>query len=158
MIESSWQDWLLWLMRSLHILAATAWVGGSMMYQWIVIPALRASGPAPTMTSQIALAFKRLVNYCSGILLLSGIYLLVDRLSQTTLGLLYIVVLILKILAAIIVFGLAFYMAQSATRRIAKRVTRFSRLAPSLMLTLGICLFILGALLNYLFEASLLHR
>ena len=142
-------------MRMLHVLAATTWVGSAIMYQFIVIPALRIAGPAPAISTQIALLFKRLVNYCIGILLVTGVYLMFDRLTQTTLGLPYLIVLCIKIIAALAMFVLALYMAQSNIRRLAKRSTRLSKAAPQLMLALGIVIFILGALLNHLFELTI---
>jgi len=146
------------LMRAAHILAAATWVGGSMMYLVVVVPALRLGGPAPAVASQVAALFKRMVNICVGVLLLTGAYLTVDRLTQTTLGLPYMIVLGLKIIAALIMFILAIYLAQSNIRRLAKRTTRLSKAAPQLMLALGILVFLLGALLNSLFEATLASR
>jgi uncharacterized membrane protein len=143
------------LVRAAHILAGAAWVGGSLFYLIVVVPALRAFGPAPALAAKIAELFKRMVNICVGVLLLTGGYLVFDRLTQTTLGLSYLVVLSIKIVAAIVMFVLASYMAQSNIRRLAKRSTRFSRAAPQLMLALGILVFILGALLNSLFEMSI---
>ena len=143
------------LVRTLHILAGTAWVGGSLFYLLVVQPALRSFGPAPALAANIAELFKRIVNVCIGVLLLTGGYLVFDRLTQTTLGLPYLIVLGIKIVAALGMFVLALYMAQSNIRRLAKRSTRLSRVAPQLMLALGIVIFILGALLNSLFEMSL---
>ncbi len=148
-------SWLFWLVRSLHILAATAWVGGSLMYLVVVLPALRLAGPAPAFSAKVAALFKQLSNYCIGLLLLSGVYLTFDRLTHTLLGLPYLVVLILKIVLALSMFLLALYQGQSAVRRMAKRSTRFSRVVPQLLLALGILVFILGALLNLLFEGSI---
>ncbi|GHO89588.1 hypothetical protein [Dictyobacter formicarum] len=144
-----------WLVRLVHILAASAWVGGSFMYLVVVIPALRSGGPAPAIASKIAELFKRMVNICVGLLLLSGVYLTFDRLTQTNLGLPYIIVLALKILGALGLFVLAMYLGQSNIRRLAKRTTRLSKAAPQLMLALGILVFILGALLNTIFEMTI---
>jgi uncharacterized membrane protein len=144
-----------WLVRSIHILAAAVWVGGSFMYLMVMLPALHNGGPVPKVSSQVAILFRRMVNYCVGILLLSGTYLTFDRLTQTTLGLPYLVALGLKIVVAISMFVLALYLGQSNIRRIANHSTPFSRAAPQLMLALGILVFILGALLNHLFEMTL---
>jgi len=78
-----------------------------------------------------------------------------DRLTQTTLGWPYLVVLSLKIALALGMFVLAIYLGQSNIRRLAKHSTRLSKSAPQLMLALGIIVFILGALLNTLFEATI---
>jgi uncharacterized membrane protein len=143
------------IVRAAHILAAAAWVGGSLFYQFAVLPTLRSVGPLPDVVSHLAALFKRMVNICMGVLLLSGGYLIFDRLAQTTLGLSYLVVLVCKVAAALIMFMLAIYLGQSNIRRLAKRSTRISRVAPQLMLALGILVFVLGALLNALFEVTI---
>jgi len=142
------------VMRTAHTLAGAAWVGGSLFYLMVVIPALKIGGPAPVIAAKIAELFRGMVNICVGALLLSGGYLVFDRLTQTMLGVPYLVVLGLKIAAALVMFVLAFYMAQSNVRRLAKRSTRLSKLAPQLMLALGLFVFLLGAVLNSLFEAA----
>ena len=143
------------IMRAAHILAAAAWVGGSIFYLAVALPALRNGGSAPGVAGQIAALFKRVVNICLGVLLLSGAYLTFDRLTTTSLGWPYLVVLVLKITAALTLFVLAIYLGQSNIRRLAKRTTRLSKAAPQLMLALGILVFLLGALLNTLFEATI---
>jgi putative copper export protein len=143
------------IMRVAHLLAAAAWVGGSIFYQLVLAPALRMAGPAPALAARIAALFRRMVSVCIGVLLLSGAFLTFDRLTQTTLGWPYLVVLGIKVAAALLMFALAAYMAQSNIRRLAKRSTRFSQAAPQLLLALGIFVFLLGALLNGLFEAAL---
>lgn len=143
------------LVRVAHTLAGTVWVGGSVFYLLVVIPALRSTGPHPALAAKIAELFKRIVNICVGVLLLTGGYLVFDRLTQTTLGWPYLIALGMKIVAAIVMFLLAIYMAQSNIRRLAKRSTRLSKAAPQLMLALGVLVFILGALLNSLFEMSI---
>jgi putative copper export protein len=143
------------IVRFAHILAAATWVGGSILYLVVVLPALRKGDPAPAVAAQVAALFRRLVNICIGVLLLSGAFMVFDRLTQTTLGLPYLVVLSLKIVSALVMFIVAIYLGQSNIRRLAKRSTRFSKAAPQLMLALGIFVFLLGALLNVLFEAAI---
>lgn len=143
------------IVRTVHILAAAAWVGGNILYLVAVIPALRSGGPVPGVGAQIAAHFRRLVNICVGVLLLTGAYLAFDRLTSTSLGWPYLVVLGLKIIVALAMFVLAIYIGQSNIRRLAKRTTRLSKAAPQLVLALGILVFLLSALLTGLFEASI---
>jgi uncharacterized membrane protein len=143
------------IVRAAHIIAGAAWVGGSIMYMLVVMPALQSSGPAPALAAQIAARFRRIVNICIGVLLLTGAYLTFDRLTQTMLGWPYLVTLAIKIAVAIVMFVLAMYLGQSNLRRLAKRSTRLSKAAPQLMVALGLIVFVLGALLNGLFEAML---
>lgn len=144
------------IIRAAHIIAAATWVGGSMMYLLVVMPALKLGNAAPAVAARIADLFRRMVNICIGVLLLSGAFLTFDRLTETSLGLSYIVILTLKILGALGLFVLAIYLGQSNIRRLAKRSTRLSKAAPKLMLVLGIIVFLLGALLNVLFDATLM--
>ena len=62
------------IMRAAHILAAAAWVGGSIFYLAVALPALRNGGSPPGVAGQIAALFKRVVNICMGVVLLSGAY------------------------------------------------------------------------------------
>ncbi|HET8912350.1 MAG TPA: hypothetical protein VFN23_12840 [Ktedonobacteraceae bacterium] len=144
------------IIRAAHIIAAATWVGGSMMYLLVVMPALKLGNAAPAVAARIADLFRRMVNICVGVLLLSGAFLTFDRLTETSLGLSYIVILTLKILGALGLFVLAIYLGQSNIRRLAKHSTRLSKAAPKLMLVLGIIVFLLGALLNVLFDVMLM--
>lgn len=146
------------LVRAAHIIAAAAWVGGNIMYSLVVIPGLRNGGAAPAVAGQIAALFKRMVNVCIWVLLLTGAFLTFDRLTSTTLGWPYLVVLGLKIIAATGMFILALYLGESNIRRLAKRSTRLAKAAPQLLLALGIVVFLLGALLNGLFESAIAHH
>ena len=143
------------IVRTAYLLAAAAWVGGSIVYIVVILPALRIGGPAPEVSSQIATLYRRMVNICMGVLLLSGAYLMFDRLTTTSLGWPYLMILGIKIIVALGMFVLAIYLGQSNIRQLAKRTTRFSRVAPQLMLALGILVFLLGALLNGMFEATI---
>ena len=60
------------IVRAAHTIAAAAWVGGSIFYLVVVLPALRIGGPAPAVAAQVAVLFKRMVNICIGVLLLTG--------------------------------------------------------------------------------------
>src|SRR5258707_15654625 len=103
--------------RFAHFLAAAPWVGGSILSLFFVMPALRKGDPAPAVAAQVAALFRRLVNICIGVLLLSGAFMVFDRLTQTTLGLPYMVVLSLKIVSALAMFIVEIYLGQSNIRR-----------------------------------------
>src|SRR5258708_19689181 len=98
------------IVRTAHLLAAAAWVGGSILYLVAVLPALRSGGAAPGVSAQIAALFRRMVNICVGVLLLSGAYLTFDRLTSTPLGWPYLSVLGFKILSPLCIFFLSTYL------------------------------------------------
>lgn len=143
-------------MRTVHVLAGGVWVGGSVVYLLVILPALRVGGAGAATGAMIGGLFRRLVNICIGLLLLSGVYLVFDRLTATSVGAAYIVTLVVKVLAALAMFGLAAYQAQEA-RRLAKRRGRMWKLAPQLILWLGVLTFLLGATLTGLYEGIFIH-
>ncbi len=145
------------VMRTVHTIAAAAWVGGSIFYLVALLPSLRAGGLAPAVAAQISSGFRKLVNVCMGVLLLTGVYLTFDRLATTALGLAYVVVLGVKIAVAVTMFALAIYQAQEGISRLRARKPRPRRWAavPQLILALGLLAFLLGAVLTTLFEGAL---
>ncbi|HUY79436.1 MAG TPA: hypothetical protein VMV29_21970 [Ktedonobacterales bacterium] len=165
------------VMRTIHVLAGGVWIGGSVVYLLAIGPALRlaahnarqrqaqalAEGEQTNLaagrelrdvSATIASLFRRLVNISMGALLISGVYLIFDRLTTTTVGVAYIVTLVAKVALALAMFGLAIFQAQEARRPAAKR-SRLWSLAPRLILYLGIVVFLLGAVLTGLFESAL---
>ncbi len=142
------------LMRTAHVLAGGIWVGGSVVYLLVILPALRLGKAEPSVGAGIAALFRKLVNICIGVLVISGVYLVFDRLSLTSVGLAYVVVLVVKTLAALAMILLAVYQAQEA-RRVARLRGRLWALAPRLILGLGVLTILLGATLTGLYEASL---
>lgn len=142
------------LMRTAHTLAGGVWVGGSLVYLLVITPALRLGKAAPEVSAAIAMQFRRLVNISIVTLLLSGVYLMFDRLTTTTVGVAYVVTLAVKIALALTMFGLAIFQAQEA-RRPARLRGRMWRLAPRLILALGVIVFLLGATLNGLFDVAI---
>jgi putative copper export protein len=142
------------LMRSVHIVAASVWIGGSVVYMLVIVPALRASKADAELSSQIAALFRRLVQICMGALLLSGVYLIVDRLSGASVEAAYIVVLAIKIVVSLTMMALALVQAQEARRRLAHR-GRLYYVLPGWILALGIVALVLGVTLTGLYEAGI---
>lgn len=142
------------LMRTIHVLAGGVWVGGSVMYLVVIGPAFRLTKPAPAVSAAMGQLFRRVVNICMGALLLSGVYLIFDRLSLVTIGVTYVVVLIVKVVAALAMFLLALFQAQEA-RRPARQRGKWWRQTPRIILVLGVLTFVLGTALTVLFEVGL---
>lgn len=142
------------LMRTAHTLAGGVWVGGSLVYLLVITPTLRLSKAAPEVSAHAGDLFRRLVNVCMVTLLVSGVYLVFDRVSSTTVGVAYLVTLGVKIALALAMFTLAALLAQEA-RRPARLRGRLWRIAPRVTLALGVSVFLLGAALTYLFEVGL---
>lgn len=142
------------VMRTIHLLAGGVWVGGSVMYLLVIGPAFRLTHPAPEVGAQVARLFRQIVNACIGALLLTGVYLIFDRLSLIAIGPAYLIVLVVKVIAALGMFLLALFQAQEA-RRSARQRGRWWRLVPRYILALGVLTFLLGTILTILFERGL---
>jgi len=136
------------------VIAAAVWVGGSVIYLAVIGPALRATQSGPAVGAQMAAIFRRLVNVCISVLLLSGAYLTFDRLSSGLAGPVYVALLVAKIVAALAMILLAVFQAQEA-RRLAKHRGRLWTLAPRWILALGLVTFVLGAALVVVFDAGI---
>src|SRR5262245_13576394 len=89
------------VMRTAHLVAAAAWLGGGIFYLVVLLPSLRLGGPAPDVAARAAALFRRLVNVCMGALLVTGVYLIFDRLTSVDVGAAYLVALGLKIVVAL---------------------------------------------------------
>jgi uncharacterized membrane protein len=144
------------VMRSLHILAGAAWVGGSVVYMAVIVPALRASKATPAVAAELGALFRRLVGVCMVTLLVTGVFLIVDRLSAESVGSAYVVILAVKIVVSLTMMVLAILQAQEARRLVSHR-GRFWNEAPRWILVFGIVAFVLGATLTGLFEANIVH-
>ena len=142
------------VMRSLHILAAGIWVGGSVVYLLVITPALRLAKADPRLSGQMGDLFRRLVNLCMGTLLFTGVYLIFDRLSSSSIGAVYISVLVLKIAVSLSMMVLALVQAQEARRNAARR-GKLYRALPRWILGLGILALALGVALTGIFEAGI---
>jgi uncharacterized membrane protein len=141
-------------MRTLHLLAAAVWVGGSVMYLLVVTPALKATKSGPTVGPALSALFRGLVNVCIGVLLLTGAYITLDRLSSGLVGQLYVGLLSVKVILAFAMMALAVWQAQEARRSIRHR-GRLWALAPRWILALGVGTFLLGAALTVVYDLTL---
>jgi uncharacterized membrane protein len=140
------------VMRTAHVLAGAAWVGGSLIYLLVLGPVLRMGGVPVELSARIAERFRSLVNVSIGTLVVTGVFLVADRLAVQNAGYVYWLVLGVKIAVSLSLFGMAAFQAQEA-RRAPKLRSAFYRAAPRWILALGIAAFALGTTLTLLFEA-----
>ncbi len=156
--------WFMVVMRWLHVLAAAAWVGGSIFFFAVLRPALRASSGGPLLNRLAGQEFRQLVDVAIWVLLVSGVIVSVDRLASEHSTATYGVVLALKIAFSLWMFGLVWFRRRGSSTMPPEEATRnsglvrriSSALAPTnLILALGILVLLLAELLGHLFEQSL---
>ena len=151
------------------MLSATAWIGGSIFYLVALAPNVRGANVGELMGA-INRSFGALVQVCIWLLLASGVIMVFDRLSEPqAAGVLYPVVLAIKVVLSLAMFLIAGWLGERAFRRRRPRTTPaeatpkmawWGRLkdrafASRVVLAIGVVVFILGAILTALFEAGL---
>ena len=163
-------DLFLLIVRWVHLVSATAWVGGSIFYLLVLRPALRKS-PESGREINIAVAdeFRALVDTTIFVLLASGVILTFNRLTPGVIGVQYVAVLGLKIALSIWMFILA----RDRRRRTALLEMYRERPTPptsplrkalrtisgyNTIVILGLVVFLLSDALGVLFEIALDSR
>lgn len=163
-----------------HSLAAAAWVGGSLFYLVVLRPALGSPPGQESLSLQslVLQRFREVVVICMVVLVVTGVLLTFDRLSVGLPSERYVLLLGVKIVAAVAMFLLAQELAQRRLGRWASRVRADSAvtvplgpealganppregpshaLSPSLLvLALGVLILLLTALLRIVYEYEL---
>lgn len=159
--------------RWLHAVAAALWVGGSLFYLFALRPALRkgeaAAGP---FNELVALEFRGLVDTSILVLVLTGAVLTFARLTAPSVGVSYVMVLLIKVLLALWMFLLA-----RSRRRTGRLLLSPGNPTPApnpkplwllrvvhalsganLIAILGVIVFLLADLLKVLYERGLATR
>ena len=156
-------DILLLIIRWLHAMAAVAWVGGSIFYLLILRPNLRTPVDESQESARaIAVEFRGLVTTSIGILIVTGAILAFSRLTAEVVGISYIVVLSIKVALAFYMFYLVRFLRRKSYshEQTSTTVWGLRRLSQALtgttvILVLGIMVFLLSDLLKVLFEKGL---
>ena len=157
------------VVRWIHLVAAAAWVGGSLFYLVVLRPAARRSPETERAVNTAAASeFRALVDTCILVLLATGIILAFNRLTPGDVGVAYVVTLSLKIALTVwmvaLVRGrrrrqlfLASYIEaanhrSSGWRRLGRAVSGYNA-----VVIIGILVFLLSDLLKVLFEMALVR-
>ena len=156
-------DWILVAIRWVHALAAVAWVGGSIFYVLVLRPSQKRSpdGGDRRVRDATAQEFRGLVNTAISVLLLTGVILSVARLTEDSITLAYVAVLVVKIVLACYMFYIVRFLHQRsypedlATADGWWGKARAGLTSTSAVLIIGLVVFGLADVLSALFENSL---
>ena len=155
------------IVRWVHLIAAAAWVGGSLFYLLVLRPALRRSPEASRVVNPAtASEFRALVDTSIFLLLATGVVLTLDRLTSNVVEVPYAMVLSVKIAMSVWMFLMvrgrrrmaanlrpykeARHTSSTGLRRVASAVAGYNA-----VVILGIAVFLLSDLLKVLFEIAL---
>ncbi len=158
-------DLFLVVVRWVHLVAAAAWIGGSLFYLLALRPALR-SAPDSGRKVNVATAteFRAWVDTCIFVLLATGVILTFNRLSHEVVGVPYAATLAAKIALSVWMFVLArgrrrrhALLEAQADQPPATGLRRLARASSgyNAIVILGIIVFLLADALKMLFENAL---
>ncbi len=156
-------DWFLVLLRWLHLLAAVAWVGGSIFFWAVMRPALSSAPQEAQVVARLAgQEFRNLVDVCIAVLLVTGAVVSASRLTSGHATVAFGLVLGAKIALSAWMFYLVWFRERRrpAEARRAPSGGVAGRLlgamtANNLVLAFGIVVLLLADLLHALFEQAL---
>lgn len=150
------------IVRWAHLISAAAWVGGSIFWLLVLKPSSGEKTDDGEFQRSIQKEFRALVNTCIFVMLATGAIMTFDRLSSTTLGSNYVLVLGLKIATVSLMFY--FIRAQRKSHSIKGSIknstgtkTLPARLLSSynLIIVLGLLAFLLSDLLYHIYTNTL---
>ncbi len=142
------------LLRLAHAIAAALWLGGGAYYVLALRPALRSVDPEARAVGQAAQAeFGEWASVATIILIATGVVMTFDKLTNGRGTTVYVILLGVKIVAAVAAFWLTGTFVQSARKRRPKRSTLLNR--SWVVLTLGTLAFVIGVVLSVLYPTGI---
>ena len=153
-------DVVLLVIRWLHALAAVAWVGGGLFYLLVLRPSVRAEESGESLR-RIGEQFRSLVYTTMAILLVTGVILMLTRLTSAYVGTAYVVVLMVKIVLSLYMFYLVRFLRPrtypeeppAGAQRIQRLTTLFT--GATAVLVVGVIVFLLADILRALIESEI---
>ena len=159
-------DVFLLVVRWLHLISASLWIGGGLFYLLVLKPVIkRNTDLMKNVDSNIASEFKSLVDTAILVLLVTGIILTFNRLTPDIVGVEYVLVLSAKIVMSLFMFTTSlrrrkrtivgnynqgFPEAQNQLTNILRMISGYNALV-----ILGIIVFLISDLLKIMYESAL---
>ena len=154
--------------RWLHAISAVAWIGGGIFYLLILRPAIHNGLLGTPLTQHIGKEFRSIVDVAIWVLLVTGAILFLNRLTSQYATATYGVVLAIKIAIVAWMFFLVRFRQRNQTSQSSHQDTKYHRpifrtfhrasSATSLLVILGILVFLISDILRKLYESELLRN
>ena len=154
-------DWILVVIRWTHALAAVAWVGGGIFYVMVLRPSIRRSPASQETNHLVGVEFRALINTAIMVLLVTGVIASVARLTEDTVSIPYVAVLVVKIVLAMYMFYIVrflrhtTYPEEAAAGNSWWEKARGGLTGTTAVLIIGLIVFGLADVLSALFEHGL---
>jgi uncharacterized membrane protein len=142
------------LLRVAHALAAVVWLGGGVYYVLALRPQLRgADEGARAVARQAQREFGEWASVATLVLIATGVLLMFDRLTDGRGTLAYVLLLSVKVVAALVAFWLAGSLGRRARSRRRGRALPIDR--AWLILALGTVAFVIGVALASIYPSGI---
>ncbi len=142
------------LLRLAHAVAAALWLGGGAYYVLALRPALRSADPEARAVGQAAQAeFGEWASAATIILIATGVVMTFDRLTNGRGTNVYVILLAVKIVAALAAFWLTGTFVKNSRSRARKTKSVLNR--SWMILTLGTVAFVIGIALSVVYPTGI---
>jgi len=147
--------------RWAHALAAVAWVGGGIFYIMVLRPSIQRAPASRETNRALGTEFRALINTAILVLLLTGVIVSVARLTEDSITITYVAVLVVKIVLATYMFYVVRFLRRSTyPEELPAGNTWWDKARSGLtgttaVLIIGLVVFGLADVLSALFEDGL---
>ena len=154
-------DWILVVIRWVHAIAAVAWVGGGIFYFLVLRPSIQRAPVSGETSRFVGVEFRGLINTAIIVLLLTGVIASVARLTEDSISIGYVAVLVVKIVLATYMFYIVRFLRKTtypeepAAGHGWWEKTRNGLTGTTAVLIIGLVVFGLADVLSALFEKGL---
>ena len=151
-------EWFLLIVRWVHGVSAVAWIGGSIFFALVLRPVSLANPDAMrSVMGTIGSRYRELVDASILALIVSGIIMMIERVSNQDTTVAWFIVLGVKLALATWMFYLVWQLRRTGYRPEARAgfINRLSwLLGYNAIVAMGVIVFLLANLLRLLFEQA----
>lgn len=161
-------DIFLLTIRWLHAISAVAWIGGGIFYLLILRPAIHNGLLGTPLIQHIGKEFRNIVDIAIWVLLVTGAILFLNRFTSQYATATYGVVLAIKVAIVVWMFFLVRFRQRNQTSLSSQQDTKYhnpifrafhhASSETSLLVILGVLVFLISDILRELYESELLRN
>ena len=138
--------------RWLHIIGASTWLGGTLIYSLILNPLRKINISYQNLFSEIDIRYREIMNISVIILVISGVIITFERITGNPPPSLWFIFLSIKVSLAVIIMFLSWRLRKNITTK-NNKLDNF--LGYNIILFFGAIIFLIASYLSTILENSL---